>query len=132
MRAFDIGYVPTGWERGQALWLWRATAKSHGRISPRSMYGGKLPLAMRDITNDIAALDFRFEDGERVEAWLRWWHEDERMRDIRMRMPRHLNGGRMRVFCTDGKVLQPATDEEIAELRAYDERRAIAAGAPNQ
>jgi hypothetical protein len=52
--------------------------------------------------------------------------ERARMADIKRRTPFHLQTGhRSRVFVSDGKVLTPATDAEIEELRAYEQRKYV-------
>ena len=71
MSAFEIGFVPQGWIRGQLL---NVVMPRHG--SPEGQVWRLPPAAWfttGPVPNDIACVTFRAGDIPRLEAWLAWW-----------------------------------------------------------
>lgn len=82
MKAFEIGYVPQGWEKGQKL---RITKAREGDKHNRELEGVVEqfydfetvfpPLGTELISlNDIAQVRFSYRNAEEVSAWLKWWY----------------------------------------------------------
>ena len=70
MRAFDIGYVPKGWKRGEMLSVRPASAARLGVI----LQSGLPPYPGTGVEpDDIAALMFSPSEAPRVDTWLSWW-----------------------------------------------------------
>ncbi len=74
MAAFDIGYIPEGWKRGDELRLIKPPAHlKHGRYALQHFEMG----SPDDPPPEIGALTFLEEDKPRVQAWLEWWQADD-------------------------------------------------------
>lgn len=70
---FEIGEIPKGWKRGDAL---RVIQVSKDRPQDRGalMHVGS-PFVPWESVPEIGAVTFTFEMAEKVDAWLKWWRE---------------------------------------------------------
>lgn len=74
MKAFDVGWVPKGWTRGQELKLFQARPNWRGSLSQAFDVDSMPPIGAIQ-GDDVAHVSFAREDGKAVDRWLDWWHE---------------------------------------------------------
>jgi hypothetical protein len=67
MTNFDIGWIPAGWERGDDLQIVAAPPGGNGLI------GRILHFPLGDLPHDECTYRFHYNEGDRVDAWLKWW-----------------------------------------------------------
>ncbi len=73
MSAFDIGFVPSGWERGDPLRIRKSSRHARGYVAQDITV---LPVTIGEVPADaVYAVHFNDRDVSRVEAWLKWWNE---------------------------------------------------------
>jgi hypothetical protein len=68
MNAFDIGFVPRGWTRGEAIYFINPTSELAGQI-----WQSRLPAFGEIDAHSTGCVVFTAVDGPRVNAWLDWW-----------------------------------------------------------
>jgi hypothetical protein len=68
MNAFDIGFVPSGWKRGEAIYFINPTSELVGQIRQKALP----PLGETDA-HSAACVVFTAADASRVNTWLDWW-----------------------------------------------------------
>lgn len=67
-KAFDIGFVPQGWKRGNNLRFMSPGPNALGQVWQ------DVPVFPSEIHgDDVACVTFTTDDLQRVKAWWRWW-----------------------------------------------------------
>lgn len=64
--AWQPGWVPQGWKRGEDLWVVPAKPGCYGSVCPE--------LEFNNVRADMVVVQFHHDDGPRVQAWLEWWN----------------------------------------------------------
>lgn len=73
-QAFDVGFIPAGWEKGEELRVRKASQNTRGTVSQKnlpSLFDPKRVISC----DDIAYCHFGYGEGDKVSEWLKWWFE---------------------------------------------------------
>jgi len=68
--AFEVGFVPQGWTRGQPLRVMRAKPSWPGFVS---LDHTKLSLKDSISGDAVGVVRFTVEEAANLDAWLEWW-----------------------------------------------------------
>lgn len=71
--AFEIGFVPRGWKRGDKL---RIVPSANGRPGQVWQHIDSLPIFIEEVDPlAIACVTYRADEIPQVNTWLAWWRD---------------------------------------------------------
>ena len=73
---FPIGFVPTGWEKGEKLYIVNPTT-GHNALVGQVWQLGLKNLSREFRVDSFTCLTFTAADIDAVNAWLEWWYGND-------------------------------------------------------
>ena len=77
MKAFEIGFVPQGWKRGNNLRFVRPGIGASATVGQVWQDIPVFPSSAAVAGDDIACVTFFADDLPRVNAWWTWWQDSK-------------------------------------------------------
>jgi len=83
MNAFETGYVPQGWKRGDTLVITLSAPPTFLRKGLRGRIMQHIAaVPLKNAASSVAAVDFEHQDWPRVKLWLEWWAQASKLRTL--------------------------------------------------